>query len=380
VKKLKSSRLGFIVLALVTCMATAFISTGCSRWYADYGINKGQLRSREILPNLILALDDPKPRTRHSALRIISRLKHTAQEAIPKVTELAKNDVDEDIRHYAINVLRMIMPYTPENVDFMSEVIRANSGELAKVAEQTLNSIKTKGVPSTESENSGEIHLDDGVEIKLTPEFLFYNGYVTLQPSRSAHMLPVEIQISNQTNALLSLTAESFKLSDNEGKQRSQLPIEAAIKRQQYDIGAAVLRGLVILGPIPAIKAGRANGIISKFCEEKILTELELQPGENVKKVLFFDCPLRPKQITGWELDFSCLQKEYGKQIDIKYFFGTGAQITTREIAFKSSLSRPSPSPVNLESKLLELKYLKDKKIITEEEYFEKRRLLIKEF
>ena len=369
-----------LLAIILLCALTAFMVTGCSRWYTDYGINKGQLRSREILPQLIQALDDQKPRTRREALHHISRLKLSAQEAIPKVVELAKTDTDEKTRHYAIKVLRLIMPNNPENIELMKEVANCNSGDLAVEAENTLSSIERQDPTDPTLENLNKINIADGIEIKLTPEFLFYNGYVTIQPSRSTSMLPIEIEISNQTNAPLNLDSRCFTLLDSEGEQKSQLPVEAAIKRQQYDIGAAVLRGLVILGPIPAVKAGRANGIISKFCEAKVLTTLEVKPGEQLKKTIFFNCPSRPTQVSGWQLDFSCQQKNCGKKINLHHTFGVGVEITTEQITPQPQLAHHLPTPLSLESKLTELKVLKDKNLITEEEYVEKRRLLIEEF
>ncbi|ACN18062.1 hypothetical protein HRM2_p00680 (plasmid) [Desulforapulum autotrophicum HRM2] len=368
-----------LIISIFLCVTAISTTTGCHQWYTAYEINKGQLRSREILPNLIQALDDPKPRTRRAALQRISRLKLSAQEAIPKVVILAKTDDDEDTRHYAIKVLRLIMPNSPENLKIMEDVAICNSGDLAIEAENTSNSIKRKS-SANKLAIAGKINMPDGIEIKLTPEFIFFNGYVTIYPSRSAYMLPIEIYINNQTDAPIKLNSENFTLSDPEGKQRTQLSVTAAIKRQQYDIGAAVLRGIVILGPIPVSKAARANGIISKFCEAKVLTTIEVQPGAQVKKAIFFDCPSRPIQISDWQLDFSYTQKDCNKRTHIHYIFGTGEEITTEDTTSQPHLTNHSPSPTTLEIKLLELNHLKEKKLITEEEYIEKRESLINKF
>lgn len=348
------------------------MTTGCSRWYVDYGLDKDQLSSKEALPVLILALDDPSAPTRRNALRCICRLQSDGQEAIPKVIELAKNDLDQEVRGYAIRTLREVMLYSQHNIDSMLEIAVANSHDSRNSAEakRALTTIEKK------SADYGLVRLGDGVEIKMTPAFKFFNGYTTIRPSRAWSILPVDIEISNQTTAPLSLTAESFTLLDTEGEQKSQIPVEAAIKKQQYDIGAAVLRGLVILGPIPAIKAGRANGVISKFCEAKVLTTLEVQPGEHVEKVIFFNCPSRPQHIVGWQLDFNCLQKGCGKDTHIQYTFGSGAEISFTQFSPELKLS---PTPTSLENRLLELKALKDKELITEEEYKEKRKSLISE-
>ncbi len=371
-------KIRFLILVSF-CLCAVLTTTGCHQWYTDYGINKGQLKSREILPNLIQALNDPKFRTRQAALQRISRLKLSAQEAIPKVVILAKTDPDENTRHYAIKVLKSIMPNTTKNLKIMDDVANCNSGDLAIEAKNTSEFIKRKS-PANELTNNGKISLPDGIEIKLTPEFIFFNGYVTIYPSRSAYMLPIEIAVNNQTDSPINLNSKSFILLDQEGKQKSQLSVTAAIKRQQYDISAAVLRGLVILGPIPAVKAGRANGIISKFCEAKVLTTLEIQPGEQIKKTIFFDCPTRPKEIDGWQLDFSCSQKDFGKKTNIHYIFGSGAKITTEKITPRTQSTQHLAAAPTLESKLLELNSLKEKKLITEEEFAEKRKLLIKEF
>lgn len=379
-KKIKIPQRGLAFMAIVfVCTVITFTDTGCGAWYAKYGINKGQIRSREVLPNLIQALDDPNPRTRRSSLQLISRLKLSAQDAIPKVVEIASSDEDKSIRHYAINVLRMIMPFSPENKDLLKEVAKANAGELAVEAENILEYIGGLEGDDSVSYDNGKINIADGMEITLTPEFTFYNGYVTIQPSRTAYMLPIEIEINNHTNATFSLNADSFILSGADGKQRAQLSVAAAVKRQQYDIGAAVFRGLVILGPIPAVKAGRANGIISKFCEAKVLTTLDVQPGEQIKKTIFFDCPQRPDLVVGWQLSFDCLQKDCGLKNHVKYIFGAGAQIITEEIIKEHQVDVCGTSQ-SLENKLLTLQELKDKNLITESEYIEKRRLLIKEY
>ena len=357
------------------CIIVVLATTGCNRWYVDYGIGRNQLKSKEILPNLILALDDPEPRTRVSALRFITLLKYEAQDAIPKVVELAKNDTGKNVKYYAINTLRMIVPCNQEGLDLMQEVISANSGEMATLAESALETIEGNEYITLE-ESLSLLHPCDGIELKITQVHKFFNGYRTIYPSR-LHMLPFEIMISNQSDYSVSLSAESFKLSGPNGKILPQVTPADAIKKQYYSIGKTFLFGFPVASQI---KAGRANGIISKYCEEKVLTELILAPGQDTTKILFFNCPKLQEQFSGWQLAFSLTQKDCGQKTNIHYTFGSGAEITTEQITPRPLLTRRQPPPITLENKLLELESLKEKKLITEEEYTEKRELLIKEF
>ncbi len=371
--------LTMMIMALFICILVIATCTGCSRWYTAYGLSNSQLKSKESLPNLLRALDDPSPRTRQAALKYISRLRRAGREAIPNVVELVKNDPDEKVRAYAIRTLGQIMPCTQKNIDLMQEIINANSGEMVSLAENVLTTIKNRDTAGAGiSADYGLVHLDDGVEIEITPAFDFYNGYVTIQPSIARYMLPIEIQINNQTNSSISMSADNVKFFDDKGVQKSLLSVDEAIKRQHFSVGKSIILGFPV---VSQIKTGRANGMISKYCEEIVLTAFEVLPGETVKKVLFFDCPLRPRQIAGWQLDFTCVEKAYGKKMYVKYIFGSGEEITIEQIPLELPLSSKNPTnPTTLENKLLELKHLKDKKLITEEEYFEKRKSLIRDF
>ena len=372
VKQMSKSTSLIIILA---CLIAVSMTTGCNRWYVDYGIDRNQLKSKEVLPNLILALDDPAPQTRVSALRFITLLKHEAKEAIPKVVELAKNDTGKNVKYYAIHTLKMIVPCNQEGFDLMQDVISANSGEMAILAESALETIKANEYITLE-ELLSHLHPCDGIELKITQVHKFFNGYSTINPSR-LHMLALEITINNKSDSPISFSAENFNLSNPDKGILPRMTPADVIQKQHFSIGKTFLFGFPV---VSQIKAGRANGIISKYCEEKVLTELTVAPGQDATKFLFFNCPKRPDQLSGWQLAFSLMQKDCGKKTNLHYTFGSGAEISTEHVTPQPLLTRQALQPVTLENKLLELESLKEKKLITEEEYTEKRKSLIKEF
>jgi hypothetical protein len=376
--KTKAPFIAMILFSLIV----SFSFAGCSRWYTEYGIDGSQLKSQEVLPQLILALDDPNSHTRHSSLRIISRLGLYGKDAVPKVVDLAKNDEEESIRLYAIKVLRLIMPATPENFTILEEIKKINTGDLAIEAENSLIYLK-KRKSMTDPTFDDTIKIVDGITITVMPEPSFYNGYKTIDIT-SRGIIPIKIDINNQSSHPFHLDAKTFTLTDDTGKSSQPIPLEIVIKKQQYSIGKTFLLGFPV---VSQVRAGRANGIISKFCEENVLTSVDVPPGKTSEKILFFNCTRRARVFSGWQLAFSSQQRNDPVRTNVEYIFDTGINITTEpatEIDGWASTSTPihqsEAPPLSLEQKLLELKNLRDKNLITEKEYATKRNNLIDQF
>jgi len=374
-----------VIAVIIFSLIVSFAYTGCSRWYTEYGIEGSRLASQEILPQLIQALDDPKARTRHASLRRISKLKLYGKDAVSKVVDLAKNDEEESIRQYAIKVLRLIMPATPENFAILEEIKATNTGDIAIEAENALNCLKKRGTVADPTFDD-TIKIADGVTITVMPEPSFYNGYKTIHIT-SLGIIPITLEIDNQSSYPFHLDAKTFTLTDDDENVRQPVPVVTAIKKQQYDIGLSVLRGLVILGPIPAIRAGRANGIISKYCEKNVLTSVDVPPGETSKKILFFNCTCRASVFSGWQLAFSSQQRNDPVRTNVEYIFDTGINITTEPateidggLQLQPQIHQAEAPPLSLEHKLLELRNLRNKNLITEQEYVTKRNNLIDQF
>ena len=361
------------ILTVILFVYIAFLLPGCNSWYTNYGLQKGQLLSNEALPNLISALNDSDAKTRKSALRYISKQKEQAKDAVPDVVELIKYEVDEDVKIYAIRVLACIMPYTQENIDIMSKVLDFTTDQKMKdVANQALTRIKNKNIDA-DSALGGIVDLPDGITVEIIAKFSFYNGYVTRQPSRHDYMIPIEFKITNNSNHTLKMDIDSVKLIGLYKRERLKLSLRDAIQRQHYSIA----KSLIGFPGVSQIKAGVANGKISGYCEKTILTNAEIFPGENQNGFLYFNCPERPKNISGWQLNFTCTQVDY-QGFDIEYIFGSGFDVVNRLI--ESNKIDHIVEEKTLEGKILTLKRLMDKKLITEEEYVKKKKALIDNF
>ncbi len=187
-------------------------------------------------------------------------------------------------------------------------------------------------------------------------------------------MVPIEFKITNKSQYPFKIDIGSVKLLGSNKVEVGQLSVEEAINRQQYSIGKSIITGFPVLSQI---KAGTANGKISKYCESTLLTDSELLPGDSRTGFLYYNCPDRPKTIGGWQLNFTCIQNGYQAN-DIEYVFGEGPKVVIRIIENKRNVA--STNTESLEDKLLNLKILMDKNLITEDEYEKKRALLIEKY
>jgi len=358
--------------------------TGCGGWYKDYGLQKNQLLTHEALPQLIRALEDPNPKTRYNALRYIAKQRELAHPAIPAVVALAKTDKDEKTRACAIRVLAYIMQCTQANIDTVSNMLGGNlSLELTETIKQTRSRIIDKGVTGKKTPHLFEnIELSKNITVELTPSFQFYNGYKNQYPSRSYKMIPIGFYARNDSDSTVRIDISSIKLFDAGKKPVARLPIEEVKNRFFYGAGyfaKSVLTGFPV---VSQVKAGKANGQISKHCENTLLTDSEIVPESSQRGFLYFDCPDRPTNINGWQLNFS-----YTKGVTkhfVEYIFGGSAKITEAQKTMGTlPVSRDLPvtsENETLKKKLQQIKQLMDDRLITHEEYLNKRKILIEQF
>jgi hypothetical protein len=349
--------------------------TGCSTWYKDYGLEKNQLLSREAIPQLVEALSDNDPKTRHRALRYIARQRELSREAIPIVVKIAQNDKDDKVKIYATKTLAQIMPNTQENINIISGLVKSNTDpEIAGVAHRVLLRIKNKEtgrVIDSPALTDSEQPTDIAVELK--PMFQFYNGYKVQHPSRSYKMIPVQLKMENHSNLPINIDMNSIELFDIKGTSIKRLPLENAKQRLFYGPGYFA-RSIVTGFPVVSqVRAGKANGKISKHCENTALTTSSIPPGESKEGYLYYDCPSRPRAINGWRMNFSYTQEE--QIFDVQYIFGEDVKITKRQITHEAT-----PVVVgneSLEEKFLQLKHLREADLITQEEYETKKSTLL---
>jgi hypothetical protein len=351
--------------------------TGCSTWYKDYGLEKNQLLSREAIPQLMEALTNNDPKTRRSALRYIARQRELSREAIPIVVNIARNDKDDKVKIYATKTLAQIMPNTQENINIISGLVKSNTDpEIAGVAHRVLQRIKNKEVAGeVDSPTFKDSEPPSDIAVELTPMFQFYNGYKVQHPSRSYKMVPIQLRIENHSNLSIDIDMNSIELFNIKGNPIKRLSLENAKQRLFYGPGYFA-RSIVTGFPVVSqVRAGKANGKISKHCENTVLIASPTPPGETKEGYLYYDCPSRPRAINGWRMNFSYTQEE--QIFDVQYVFGEGGKITKKQPSYEAT-------PVvaegkSLKEKLIQLKHLREADLITLEEYEAKKSALLEE-
>ncbi|SLM29303.1 Protein of unknown function [Desulfamplus magnetovallimortis] len=366
---------------------------GCSggAWYQNYGLQKGQLLSTQAIPALVFALDDENDKTRVQALKCISRQKEAAADAIPGIVDFIKTESDEDIRVYAIKTLAYIMPNTKENVTILSKaidsakIISSSNIEKANSALAALES-KEQIAPGAISINGGYVDIIDEISLKLEAKFRFYNGYITDKPSMHHYMVPIEFKIANHSSDFIKINTNSIKLLRPNGMTVSKMSLDQAKDQACYSVvKRSVVSGVaggIIFGTISGTKAGKANAKIRKYITNTFLTDADIIPGEKKTAYIYFNCPDRPTTLEGWGLSFLCIHGS-SQIFDIKYVFGEGATVSERKINEKHDLMLDKNMLVDeatLEDKLIKLKELYDKELITEQEYTQQKKRLIDKY
>lgn len=264
-------------LVVMTLVSLLF---GCAdQWYTRYGINdKSLLTSTQTLPQLILALSDDDLRVRRVALVYIKRMGVPAKEAIPNVKNSIK--VDDANRLYAIRALAAIGQNSEEILDFLKVEEEMEQDGLAKktyndAINQVSLSILTRSFVFY-------VHLPGelpGKTLKFSflADYHYFNGYRKIDMIKNDGILPLLVEINNNTNIPITINPDSIKLFNIDKKEMTKPDQSFVLECQQVDYVKASL----IFAPAGVPRAIRANVAINKYFDESLLKNVTMQPNSS---------------------------------------------------------------------------------------------------
>ncbi len=319
---------------VMLCAVFLFIA-GCAKdsWIEKYGIeDREMLRSPSSIPALVKALEDPDLNVRNRAIRYLRG--NNNETAIGPAKNMAINDPHTNNRTAALAAFLNMPVQETEKIAFLQAQAVRNSDDVAKkYAMSRLSKLKKQNNITKLIFKNG-----DNIEIKIDPNFYFFNGYKRINISSAYGILPITITIRNHTDLELELLGENVVLLNQNGVKINTVNLNDAIRDQSYSHGAAA----VLRGPWSIKNSIQANAKIENFCRQKYLGEKTVLSRSKVEGVLFFVIDKNNLDISNKKLKIM-FQANNGSSYLAEYVFGDDT--TVKNINNSIALSTEEEAP-----------------------------------
>lgn len=370
-----------VILMMVTFLLMPLYGCSKHKLVSKYNIEKSALTSRESVGKLTLALDDPEPNVRARAIAYLSKMGTYAHEAMPKMMQLAENDPDERVRSRALIAIASIHRNKNETIQYLEDYINNSESQRLKTQADKAIAIAMRSSSSYGVVEIKQNPTKDLAVIDLKPEFQYNDGYN--QNSRSVArfgILPLHINIKNLSSSTISINPEDITLfaRNTEDNPLKRFSAEEVARKMEYSMKRAVTKA-VLLGPFSIaspFRAGRANRIIAQNTKEAAFKKMKIEPFEQENGYLFFKLPKNTRNLVGYKIHIKLSDLGNNDIYGVTYIFGDTCQVL-KTTGQPLTNRKEGTGEYDIEMKLVTLKKLFDKGLISEEEYTEKRAFII---
>ncbi|MCK5311910.1 MAG: hypothetical protein KAJ62_07370 [Desulfobacteraceae bacterium] len=370
----------FIKVTLALFLTSFF---GCST-HNNNSNNKANTykeNSKIYTSKTILELDNSNRNTRFRALKKIAKAGTNASITLDKVIYIAENDSNKNVRKYALKTIGMIHPDKLEAMEYLRAYSKnSKKSEMKKVAdeayEDTICLFFSDGIA---------IKNDDNIEIAnlvVVPEFEYYNGWYKNRRAISYYgFLPIKMRLTNLSSSKISFHAQDFILStpDRPNDPLKNLSGQEVATRMQYSISKSVAKVAVfgILALKNPQKVAKANKSITTYSNKVAINKIEIKPNSMKTGYIFVDVSKNMHSIYNYNLSIKLRDMANTDIYDVKCVFGDKYQVSYTQ---GDSPIKQVETDIDIKTKLMNLRALRDEGLITNEEYIKTKKSLIKAY
>lgn len=290
---------GLFVVSLSGCGAT---------WYKKYDmVDKNDVTEPAAIPKLINALQDPDKKIRQMALRCIGTSIHTDKKTMEAVAYVAQNDSWEKNRQYAIRVMRAISKDRFATVAEIHTILQTEKSELVhEVSNRLINEELAYDYFEFSQEVDSHKNVQDNnfVSISIHPAFTFDQGFTAGYNAEEFGILPVFINISNNSDKPISVDGNNIELADQSHR--------AIQKKSNEQVN---------------------NTKITEKHKIEFFSGGTVQPGEQKRGFIYFQSPENFTHVFGWSINIPIQGADNQTRI-LSYPFGKQAKIDGQPISY----------------------------------------------
>jgi len=369
-------------ISLVLIFLSIFSLSGCSRWYAEYGIEtKSQLYSKSSIPSLVEALKSDDANDRIRAMRFLASHKHDAMDAVPSLLNIVQNDPEDNARYTALGALKSIEPKYEDIIAVIENVRDNDSNENVRRRAGVL--LETLSGNSPNKYNHVYFSLPrekKSIELAVKPDYFFYNGYKKIHLVSRTGILPIEFTLANNYPDNIRVDINEIQLTDQTGKVVKQIPIETVAEKAKFSYRNCIII-TPLLGPfsIPSwIRIANANNKVNSEISDMSSIRADISANEKCHWYCFFNVNKTTNDLSGWhiKINFEVNREKYVGRVKFKGNYELFAK--KNDLLQEKNVSKSIS--YTAKRKLVELMELLEENLITQDEYNSKREEILDEF
>ncbi len=210
------SRTASIIPRLLAVMLVSAGLTGCiSGWYRRYGfVSPHDLENKDAVPGLARALEDRNSGVRRQAVIYLSRIGPAARRTIPAIANIAVTDPHPAVRISALEALGRMQADDPRAIDALTRSLKADDHQTKAAALISAGRIGQPAAPALPAIRYLRSHPNPAVRLRAA-----VTAY-TIQPSTErAEAVSVILTLLHSTNARdrqqAMLTVKEYKFAED---------------------------------------------------------------------------------------------------------------------------------------------------------------------
>lgn len=154
------------------------------------------------------------------------------------------------------------------------------------------------------------------VGVILRADYKYYNGHRRIDMVANSGILPIRVDITNNTTSAIKIDPDSINLFDL-NNVRANMPYQTSVSSEQK----ASMAQTFIFG-VPGLSQARtavANVRIERYFKENLFKKIDLVPGGSYVGYMYYEVPKGTRDIKNWEIKLTVNANDIYRKVGYKF-------------------------------------------------------------